>query len=200
MNDPTRLSSFVVVKVGGSLYDHPSLGTGIRQYLEELAAATVLFVPGGGSVCNVVRELDRIHHLGEEAAHWLSLTALWTTMEFLRGLIPNSAYLCSPVGGYAPGVYILDCRMFCELDAILPHSWEVTSDSIAVHAAKEFQASRLILQKSIDISPGTPWSEAAANGWVDAYFPTAIADANFPIEVVNFRRWLDERFPPKPVN
>lgn len=76
----------------------------------------------------------------------------------------------------------------------VPHTWEFTTDSIAALAAKVANA-RLILLKSTDIPAGTPWPEAAARGWVDAYFPTAIADATFPVEAINFRKWLDERFP-----
>ena len=59
-------------------------------------------------------------------------------------------------------------------------------------------ASRLILLKSIDIPPGTSWSEAAERGWVDRYFPIIAyrlaatrLNGMVPVEVVNFRRWLD---------
>ncbi len=79
----------------------------------------------------------------------------------------------------------------------VPHTWEFTTDSIAALAAKVANA-RLILLKSTDIPPGTPWPDAAARGWVDAYFPMAVADATFPIEAINFRKWLNERFPRGP--
>ena len=69
-----------VVKVGGSLFDHPKLGAGLRAYLESLAPAEVLLVPGGGGVADAVRELDRVHALGGEAAHWLALRSLGVTV------------------------------------------------------------------------------------------------------------------------
>src|SRR5439155_895308 len=80
-------SAMIVVKVGGSLFDHPNLGPALREFVESLAPAEVLLVPGGGPVADAVRELDRVHGLGEEAAHWLALRALGVTRELLRRLI-----------------------------------------------------------------------------------------------------------------
>ena len=73
----------------------------------------------------------------------------------------------------------------------LPHTWEVTTDSLAARAAVVFRAERLILLKSVDIPPGTPWEIAAANGWVDAHFPQIAATLACPISVINFRRKLE---------
>jgi hypothetical protein len=73
----------------------------------------------------------------------------------------------------------------------LPHSWDVTSDSIAARAALVYGAERLVLLKSVDVPPGTPWDEAAARGWVDAHFSHVVSGAPFAVEVVNFRRVLD---------
>lgn len=175
----------IVVKVGGSLYDHPGLGSGLRSYLGSLGSP-VLLVPGGGAVTDAVRELDILHQLGEEAAHWLALRSLAVTAGFLRHLTL----------GWRLRVTVLDAFAFAVEDesrqGALPHSWAVTSDSIAARAAVVHQAERLVLLKSVDVPPKTPWAEAAERGWVDRHFPGVIADAMFPIEVVNFRRQLDE--------
>ena len=47
--------------------------------------------------------------------------------------------------------------------------------------------------KAVDVPPGTSWEEAAARGWVDRHFPALVAAHGLRVEVVNFRRWLDER-------
>ena len=62
----------IVVKVGGSLFDHPRLGPGLRAYLDSLAPADVLLVPGGGPVAGAVREV-RIDKSGFE--RFVSLAA-----------------------------------------------------------------------------------------------------------------------------
>lgn len=75
----------------------------------------------------------------------------------------------------------------------LPHSWSVTTDSIAARVAFVHRAERLVLLKSVDIPEDVSWPAAAANGWVDAHFPQIAATLDCPVEAVNFRRQLDAR-------
>ena len=170
----------IVVKVGGSLFDHPGLGPGLRAFVAELAPP-VLLVAGGGDFADAVRTLDRVHALGEERAHRLALRSLAVTGALLEAL----ALRC------ASRPHVLDCHQFARDDDALPHTWAVTTDSIAARAAVVYGAARLILLKSIDIPSGMSWDAAAASGWVDAHFPNVVAGAAFAVEAVNFRRWLD---------
>lgn len=174
----------IVVKVGGSLFDHPRLGPGLRAYLNSLAPTPVLLVAGGGRVADAVRQLDRIHGLGEEAAHWLALRSLATTAEFVRQQLPSVSH-CT----------VVECFQFAQDDESrpgrLPHTWAVTTDSIAARVAQVLGADRLVLLKSVDIPSGTPWPIAAERGWVDAYFPRIAAELRCPVDVQNFRQVLD---------
>ena len=195
----------LVVKVGGSLYHHPRLGPGLREYLGTLAPSSVLIVPGGGEFADAVRKLDVIHGLGEERAHWLALTSLWAAAAFLRILLPGSECESHPDAARFDSlplgsIRILDSHMFCQFHASapdhLPPSWDVTSDSIASRAAIVYRATRLILLKSVDVPPNTSWSHAAEQGWVDRHFPHLALDLRIPVEVINFRRWLDDNTTP----
>jgi aspartokinase-like uncharacterized kinase len=146
----------IVVKVGGSLYDHPRLGPGLRAFLQALPEYA-LIVPGGGPFANVVRKMDSVHGLSARASHQLALQAMNFASRFLRELgIPNE---------------MLDAAE-C-LDG-LPHSWDVTSDSIAAWAAITRKASRLVLLKSVDLPRDGNWREAADRGWVDPHFPALV--------------------------
>lgn len=167
----------IVAKVGGSLYDDPRLGPGLRAWLTE-QPEPVLLVPGGGGFADAVREIDRVHALGEETAHWLAIRALGLAAEFLRVIV-------GPVS-------VLDCHDFFRRHDLTPHTWAVTTDSLAAAAAGHLGARALVLLKSVDVPP-VPWAEAAANGWVDAHFPTAVRGAAFAVAAVNFRRWMDAR-------
>ena len=173
-----------VVKVGGSLYDHPGLAAGLRAYLPTLVPPVVL-VPGGGPFADAARTLDAVHRLGDEAAHWLALRTLSAAALFLRALV-----------GDLPGVYVLDGYDFAAANDVLPHTWAVTTDSLAAYTARRSGA-KLVLLKSVDILPGTDWRDAAEYGWVDEYFPTAAAGV--AVEAINFRRILDGGLPnPEP--
>jgi aspartokinase-like uncharacterized kinase len=175
----------IVVKVGGSLFDHPRLGAGLRKYLNSLTPSEVLLVPGGGAAAEAVRELDRVHRLGEEASHWLAIAVMDVMGGALRSLVP--------------AVRVLECLDFARADewrpGALPHSWDVTSDSVAAHAAVVHGAKRLVLLKSVDVEDGTTCDEWAQRGWVDAHFPRVIQNAPLAVELLNFRRVL-ETLPP----
>jgi aspartokinase-like uncharacterized kinase len=179
----------LVVKVGGSLFDLPDLGPRLRGWLATRAASDVLLVPGGGAAADVVRDLDRCHALGEEKAHWLALRALTLTAHFLAELLPGASVLADP--RETAGLAILDAHAFARADegrpGCLPHSWDVTSDSVAARAAVVAGAGRLILLKSVTLPDGADWTEAARRGIVDPAFPGVVCRAGLLVEALNWR-------------
>jgi len=178
----------IVVKVGGSLYDDRRLGPGLRLWLSE-QTAPVIIVPGGGLLADAVRGLDHVHSLGEEAAHWLAIRSLSVAAQFLESLIgrPQSRH----------PIRVVDCHDFFRRNDTTPHTWDVTSDSLAAAVSARTAARKLVLLKSVDMPP-VPWPLAAANGWVDPHFPTAVAGATFDVVALNFRSWLDDHLGPNP--
>jgi aspartokinase-like uncharacterized kinase len=188
----------VVVKVGGSLFHLPDLGARLTRWLDELAVRDVVLIPGGGATADVIRELDRRHALGQEKSHWLALRALTLNAHFLAELLP-----CGTVIGdldeaaarwQLRRLPVLDGHRFACADesraGCLPHSWEVTSDSLAVRVAHVMRGRELILLKSIDIPPGVDWHEAGRHGWVDRFFADVVQrEPGLPIRTINFRAW-----------
>src|SRR5262249_28790698 len=128
MNEPGRRP--IVVKVGGSLFDLPDLCPRLSRWLATLSARRVLLVPGGGPTADVLRLLDRVHRLGEEASHWLALQALALNAHFLARLLPGVVTAgweeCPPLW-QAGQVPILDAHRFVLSDegsaGALPHLW-----------------------------------------------------------------------------
>jgi aspartokinase-like uncharacterized kinase len=193
---PLRLSP-VVVKVGGSLYDWAELGPRLRQFLETLRRESVVLVPGGGPFADVIRDLDRIHGLGDVAAHWLALQSQTSAAQFLAQLVPGARIIeaLNPARNHwmRGRVTILNMLRFARGDESrvdhLPHTWAATSDSLAARVARIAGAARLILLKSATLPEGMDWNAAAASGYVDEFFPGAIAAAAFPVEAINLRRY-----------
>jgi aspartokinase-like uncharacterized kinase len=190
----------LVCKVGGSLYDWPDLAPRLRGWLEAPVRqqTPLILVPGGGATAEAVRQLDRDHGLGEEAAHWLALRALALNAHFLAALLPGAteAGLEDCAGLWRRGMLpILDGYAFAREDegrpGRLPHTWAVTSDSLAVRVADVAGAGELVLLKSVTIPAGLDWAEAGRRGFVDEYFAEALARRTtaFAVGAVNFREW-----------
>jgi aspartokinase-like uncharacterized kinase len=167
----------LVVKVGGSLFDLPDLGPRLRRWLDAHARREVLLVPGGGSAANVVRELQRVHGFDDETAHWLALRAMTLNAQVVAALVPGSCVIDGPdlaellwEQGRRP---VLDAFAFGESDEAdpdhLPHTWAVTSDSVAARAATLLGADLVLLKSATP--PAGDVAAWAACGYADAWLP-----------------------------
>jgi len=155
----------IVVKVGGSLYSLHNLRERLTKFLDTIDDDIVL-VPGGGAAADAVRGWDEVHSLGDDAAHWLAVRSMDLAGDFLKLLISNSTR-----------IQVLRIEVFLREHDTLPHTWHVTSDSIAAHVASLMNASNLILLKS----------RSLGHDAVDQYFSTAASQLRCPIRIVNLR-------------
>lgn len=187
-----------VVKVGGSLFGWPEFGPRLRRWLSTLNEREVVLLPGGGRAADVIRDLDLVHELGEEKAHWLALRSLSLNAHVLAALLPSGEVvddLGASARSWAAGrVLILDAHAFAAADegqlGCLPHLWDVTSDSIAARVAVVAGARCLILLKSVTIPEGVAWDEAGRRGWVDPAFAGVLCQApGLQVCAINLREW-----------
>lgn len=184
----------VVVKVGGSLLTWPGLRPRLADWLGRLGTCDVVLVPGGGAAADAVRDLDRVHGLGAEAAHWLAVRAMGLNAHVLAALLPRGRVivgLAELPAAWAAGVTpVLDCLPVLRADEAnpdrLPHTWTVTSDAIAARVAARLGA-RVVLLKSADVPPND-WAMAARLGLVDEVFPGVVAAAALAATAVNLRK------------
>lgn len=183
-----------VLKVGGSLYDMPDLVARLRDWMERSKSPRTLLFPGGGPMADAIRALDRVHHLGEEASHWLALQALSVNAHVLARLFPEMPLLSRlPQAAEAAGHFILDPLPLFKEDephaGRFPHLWQVTSDSLAMRVAMRAGAAELVLLKSVSWHTEDGWANAAHAGVVDGFFPEAVRQAPaVTVRVVNLRR------------
>ncbi|HZD42600.1 MAG TPA: uridylate kinase [Methanomicrobiales archaeon] len=125
------------MKCGGSLL---SRVPGIVRELEE-CNRPLLLVPGGGPFAENVRQLS----LPDEESHWMAIAGMEQMGWYLAAHgLPVQDTLEIPDG---PTV-LLPYRLLRERDP-LPHTWSVTSDTIAAWVASEVHLDLLLL-KSVD--------------------------------------------------
>jgi len=124
-----------VIKLGGSLIEH---GRAIIRNLRDYAVANnlrLVIVPGGGPFAMAVRALA--DKLSDEAAHWMAVLAMHQYGLFLANgnaefpLIETLDDIIDSDGG----VSILLPYKILKDDDRLPHTWDVTSDTIAAFIA-----------------------------------------------------------------
>jgi aspartokinase-like uncharacterized kinase len=189
-----------VVKLGGGL----GRGAGddaLRALCTTLGALgerhPLLVVPGGACFADAVREADRRFGLPATTSHRMAVLGMEQFGWLLSELIPGAERSAEPrvragrTTVLLPGALALDS---------LPASWQVTSDSIAAWVTADAGAGRLVLVKEVDglfadwpprgePLPRLTLAELAAlrPGGVDAYLPTALANASFETWVIGGR-------------
>jgi aspartokinase-like uncharacterized kinase len=182
-----------VVKVGGSLYDWPELGERLRRWLASLDEERTILVPGGGPTTEAIRGYDTVHHLGEEASHWLALKTLSVNAYFLAHLLPG-VKVVGHVKEMKGHLAILDVECFARDDEAregkLPASWDVTSDSLALRVAEVAGAKELVLLKSVEVPDPPNWEELGRRQVIDGFFGKIMArlPGNLRVRVVNLRK------------
>lgn len=144
-----------VIKVGGSLLGDGDLRP-LLSTLEELASAghRLVVVPGGGPFADTVRHACDRHEPGENHAHWMAVLAMDQHAHLLAGLAPNIRLTRDPneITTTLRAGRLVIVAPFAWLRATdpLPHSWDVTSDSIAAWITARLAAPRLVLLKTVD--------------------------------------------------
>ena len=134
---PENPKTPLVVKLGGSLHHQ------VHEIVPLLcrSARPLLVVPGGGLFADAVRQ----EQVNENAAHWMAIAAMDQFGWFIA----------------SHGMKITDILAMPETTAVflpyismrqrdpLPHSWDITSDTIAAWIAAELELELLVL-KSVD--------------------------------------------------
>ncbi len=128
----------LVVKLGGSLYHVlPDLVPVLQS-----SCIPLLIIPGGGVFADAVRDA---HITDQTASHWMAVAA----MEQYGLLLESMGLECTNKLAIPETTKVL--LPYCTLRKIdpLPHSWDVTSDSIAAWVTGHLGVELLVL-KSVD--------------------------------------------------
>src|SRR5450759_528847 len=119
----------ILIKLGGSLIN--TARTIVKDLIEYTNSTdeTIIIVPGGSIFADTVRRVDP----GEESAHWMAVLGMEQYGYYLAD--GTGAQLIESLEIPDKGTYILlPYRILKEKDE-LPHTWDVTSDTIAAWVA-----------------------------------------------------------------
>jgi aspartokinase-like uncharacterized kinase len=159
----------LVVKIGGSLLARPDhLEETLGQIAQAAGHTRLVIVPGGGLFADAVREVDRRIGLADDEAHWMAILAMDQYAHLLAARLPGgqlvrtreqalAALDAHRIPVLAPYSWLLEADP-------LPHSWDVTSDSIAAWVTGALGAGQLLLVKPPE----------ATEPYVDAWFSRAL--------------------------
>jgi aspartokinase-like uncharacterized kinase len=156
----------LVIKVGGGLLEHAEHLDRVLTAIADVARHhRVVVVPGGGPFADAVRDADGRLGLGDDAAHWMAVLGMDQYAHLLasrvgRAVVTSSREEIESALRQRQIPVLAPSRWLSSVDP-LPHTWDVTSDSIAAWVAGELGAARLLLVKP----PG-----AGGADLVDAYF------------------------------
>jgi len=127
----------LIVKVGGSLYNQiPDLIPVIKASKHPL-----LLIPGGGPFADLVRRVE----VDNDTAHWMAISAMEQFGLFIASFgISTTDAIITPL----TTTVFLPYR-YLRLTDTLPHTWDVTSDTIAAWVAHVLHLDLLLL-KSVD--------------------------------------------------
>ena len=198
------MSLEAVVKIGGSL----SRGLGLVPLCRAISRLgkdhRLLLVPGGGGFADQVRESYRRYGLGETAAHHMALLAMDQYGYLLGHLIDDSSMTADlndacRIAESGRAAILLPSVLINEANP-LPHSWRVTSDTIAAWIANRIHCPLLVLLKTVDglfnssiekNSSGKPISEMKVkqlvqhSGGIDEYLSRFLLTAELETWVIN---------------
>ncbi len=152
----------------------------LLPWLQRLALANVILVPGGGPFADQVRQAQAASPFDDSTAHAMALLAMSQYGLMLTGLCPQlkRAHTLEEIRqSYKQGttaVWLPDLTLLHQAD--IPHSWDVTADSLALWLADRLAVSHLLLVKSTDHTPPhNRLSDWMAAGIIDTAFADFLA-------------------------
>jgi len=192
-----------VWKLGGSLLDFAELPNRWQKLqAEQTSDQPVAVIIGGGVVADVVRSWDQTYDLPTEVAHRLAIEGMRLTARLaahrlglpLREVDPSDDISLLASKTTSANIQVWDISSYwlaheTHLDRQFggfTQDWSLTSDAMTAILAAYWDAQRLLLIKSIAVDPSGKPCDWAAQGHVDAVFPT-VADHIAQIDWVNLR-------------
>ena len=145
-----------IFKIGGKILENSnnikSTISQLTQLIEEKILQKIIIVPGGGSYANFIRKIDDELKLGDDLTHWMAIYSMNHNGKELSRKFPELVCIKN-LKEFQDSNKIFCIFLpynFLRKNDTLPHSWNVTSDSIAHYVADQLQFNQCFLIKDIE--------------------------------------------------
>ena len=145
-----------IFKIGGKILENSknieSTISQLTQLYEENILQKIILIPGGGSYANFIRKIGGDLMLGDDLAHWIAIYSMnYNGIELNRkypkleciGELEKFQDAKKKFCIFLPYTYLRE-------DDTLPHSWDVTSDSITIYIANKLNLNECYLIKDVE--------------------------------------------------
>ena len=177
----------IVVKLGGSLYNTLELKLWLQTLADISISIPIVIVPGGGPFADQVRDAQIHHHFNDAVAHHMALIAMKQYGLMLIGLEEK----CQLFNAYKPkqplSVWLPEDSLLSE--PALPHSWDLSSDSIALWLASKLEAEQLLLVKHVHVS-NSSIQQLTSNQVIDRSFADIFAGYSIPTRIIHYQSYV----------
>jgi aspartokinase-like uncharacterized kinase len=150
------LESQAIFKIGGKIIEnHQSLTTTISQ-LTSLYERNILYkiilIAGGGSYANFIRLLDQTLHIGNDISHWMAIYTMDLNGKKISRYFPRikKTKNFEEIEKIERDFIVFLPYKSLRQNDVLPHSWDITSDSITLYLASKLNLKVCYLIKDVD--------------------------------------------------
>ena len=174
-----------VIKLGGSL----AASRRLANILKIVGAARVscVVVPGGGPFADAVRAAQAEQGFSDVVAHRMALLAMHQMGMMLAALharlVPAETLAQIRRALAESRIPVWLPQKLAEADPTIATDWSVTSDALAARLAERLGRAPVVLVKSCRVRSASA-ADLAAEGVVDAVFPSIVARGKLPWHVL----------------
>jgi aspartokinase-like uncharacterized kinase len=148
--------NIAVFKIGGKiLEDYKNLECTISQLkklYDDNTLQKIIIIPGGGSYANFIRSIDKKFVIGDNLAHWMAIFSMDYNGKDLNRKFTD--FECIDDFEKIQRAKRIFCIFlpynYLKKKDELPHSWDVTSDSITIYIANKLNLNKCYLIKEVE--------------------------------------------------
>src|SRR6056297_1107427 len=168
------MSNLTVLKIGGSFINQQNLKELkiIIKAIKNINKHKLIIVTGGGKAADFVRGYDNKVQLKASSSHFAAVAAMELNSYLISDFFDDFSFFSTDFIFSKKINIFLGLDYYREIDPP-PHSWNVSSDSIALELSQRLKADNLFLikQRTMKNNLEIKIQSAADNKLIDSYFP-----------------------------